>query len=157
MKYRRLTMDELTPLENELKQFLIVHGVHSEEWAKMNTDDPSSAQKLVELFSDTVLQKVYENIQYLEHRSQNTCMVFRCQAEHIELVVLRAKDSSAIDLSTPESIHEALINQLSNLEFFTSSRRYAIEREMEIHQLFEQGCLLSTGEFWQQVQVIVRD
>ena len=157
MKFRRLTREELEPLENELKQFLIINGVHGEEWEKINKENPARANELVDIFSDTVLQKVYEKIEFLEHRSIPTCMVFRCWTDQIELIVLQKKPETAVDLSTPESIHHALISQLDSLTFYTSSRRYSKAREQEIHQLLEQGCLLSTRDFWQQLNALTLD
>lgn len=153
MKYRRLTRDELIPLEDELKQFLIVNGIHGEEWEKINLENPDRANELVDVFSDTVLQKVYEKIEYLEHRSPQTCLVFRCSAELTELIVLQRKPDSSVDLSTPQSIHDALVNQLDSIAFYTSSRKHKQNREMEIHQLLEEGCVLSSGEFWQQLKL----
>ena len=82
MKYRMLTADELVPFEEELKQFLIVNGVHGDEWEQMNRDTPEKAIELVELFSDTVLQKVYEKIEFLEFRSVDSCLVFHCLSEY---------------------------------------------------------------------------
>jgi hypothetical protein len=62
MKYRCLTDDELRLLADDLKHFLIVNGVHAEEWEYINKVNPSKATQLVELFSDTVLDKVYSKI-----------------------------------------------------------------------------------------------
>jgi 5'-3' exonuclease len=153
MKYRRLTNEELIPLEEELKHFLIVNGVHGEEWEKINKVNPERASELVEVFSDTVLQKVYEKLEYLEHRSAQTCMAFRCMRDSTELIVLQRKPDTSVDLSTPDSIHDALVKQLDSITFYTSSRKNTKERELEIHQLIEQGCVLSSGEFWQQLKV----
>jgi hypothetical protein len=115
--------------------------------------DRSSASELVEVFSDTVLQKVYEKLEYLEHRSAQTCMVFRCMSDSTELIVLQRKPDTSVDLSNPDSIHDALVKQLDSITFYTSSRKNTKERELEIHQLIEQGCVLSSGEFWQQLKV----
>jgi hypothetical protein len=65
MRFRRLTFDELQALENELKQFLVVNHVYTEEWAEMNKAQPEIAQKLVDAFSDLVLEKVYSKIEVL--------------------------------------------------------------------------------------------
>ena len=65
MRFRRLTFDELQALENELKQFLVVNQVYAEEWAEMNKAQPEKAQKLVDAFSDLVLEKVYSKIEVL--------------------------------------------------------------------------------------------
>jgi hypothetical protein len=147
MKYRILTNDELQALEDDFKQFLIVNHVYAEEWEVLNQSDPAKALQLVELFSDTVLQRVYERIQFLEFRSADTCIIFYVGKEKIALITIQSK-SSEVDLSTPESIHHALTKQIENLQFFRSEREYKKERETEVHQLVEQGCLVSSEEFW---------
>jgi hypothetical protein len=147
MKYRILTNDELQALEDDFKQFLIVNHVYAEEWEALNQSDLAKALQLVELFSDTVLQRVYERIQFLEFRSADTCIVFYVGNEKIALITIQSK-SSEVDLSTPESIHHALTKQIDNLQFFRSEREYKKGREAEVHQLVEQGCLVSSEEFW---------
>ena len=47
MKYRMLTTEELTHFEEDLKQFLIVNGVHGDEWEQMNRETPDKAVELV--------------------------------------------------------------------------------------------------------------
>lgn len=148
MKYRILTHEELSHLEEDLKHFLIVHGVHGDEWQRINQEEPSKAVQLVEIFSDTVLQKVYEKLGYLEFRSEQTCMVFKFGQNEVQLISIQRKQGSLIDLSTPESIHEALKKSLADLDFFYSKKEYSASREAEIYQMLEQGCLLSSQEFW---------
>jgi len=109
MKYRILTMEELEVFEEDFKQFLIVNGVHTEEWEEMNKSDKDNAVKMVELFSDSVLQKVYEKIIYLEHRSEQSCLVFKLNKENIELISINS-NSDKISLETPELIHDAILN-----------------------------------------------
>jgi len=147
MKYRILTNEELIPLEEDLKAFLIVNGIDGSEWEKINQQNPDKAIELVELFSDVVLQKVYEKIKFLEYRSTTSCMVFKCGEETIELISIQTTDSSD-DLSTAESLHEALKKENSSLTFFKSSKNYSNTRELEIHQMIESGCLLSNEAFW---------
>jgi len=148
MKYRMLTNEELAVFEEDLKQFLIVNGVHSEEWEMMNKTDVEQATKLVELFSDSVLQKVYEKIKYVEHRSESSCMVFKLGADDIELISINAKELGSVDLSTPESIHQALSSQSDKLTIFKTKKAYSKNREEEIHQMIEQGCFNSSEAFW---------
>lgn len=147
MKYRILTNEELIPLEEDLKAFLIVNGVDGSEWGKINAQNPDKAIELVELFSDVVLQKVYEKIKFLEFRSATSCMVFKCGKEVIELISIQTTDASE-DLSTIESLHEALKKEDSKLTFFKSTKNYSGSREREVHEMIESGCLLSSEEFW---------
>ena len=147
-QYRILTSDELTHLEEELKQFLIVNGVHAEEWGRLNQEDPDKAIALVELFSDSVLQKVYEKVTVLEFRAIESALLFNFGKESVKLITIQRKTDSRVDLSTPEGIHEALVYKIPELEFYRSEKQYTIQRELEIHQLVEQGCLLSDQTLW---------
>lgn len=144
-----LTEEELEVLAEDLKHFLIVNGVHDEEWRAMNVSDVPKATRLVELFSDTVLKKVYEKIQYIEHRSESSCLVFKLEKDKIELISLNRKPASKVELSTPASIHAALVNTPEQLTLFKSEKQYTKTRELEIHEMVEQGCSNSTKEFWE--------
>lgn len=154
MKYRILTKQEMEIFDEDFKHFLITNGVKNEEWLAMNQSDIEKATTLVELFSDTVLHKVYEKIQFIEFRSPDACMIFRCLPERMELISLNKKQGSS-DLSTPETIHEALSKSPEDLSIFKSEKEYSISREEEMHELFEKGCFVSSQEFWNALQVLV--
>ncbi len=156
MKYRLLTDEELQLFEEDFTHFLIVNGVHGEEWEKMNSDDPDKAIALVEMFSDTVLQKVYEKIRFIEFRSKNSCMVFRLDPENIQLISVNVKPDAQADLSTPESIHEALVKTPEQLTLFKTGKNYSGEREAEIHRMIEQGCVHSSEEFWNALSEVLK-
>lgn len=150
-----LTDEELQHLEGDLKAFLIINGIAGDDWKTLNETDPDKAVALVELFSDKVLETVYEKVEYLEHRSEETCLVFHLGEHEQSLITIQRSEDSNLDLSTPESIHEALTKRISELEFFTSKHPYHKEREMEVHKLITQGCVMSTKEFWDAlVQVL---
>ena len=154
MKYRILTNEELAHLEEDFKQFLIVSGVHAEEWEEMNKTEISKAVQIVEIFSDTVLQKVYEKIKFVEFRSENSCIVFDCQEDKIELISIQGKSGIHVNLSTPESIHNELKKNFKNLQFHRSEKNYSSSREKELYDLLEQGCVVSSKEFWEQLLVL---
>jgi hypothetical protein len=97
-----------------------------------------------------VLQKVYEKLQFIEHRTEASCRVLRLKKEGGEMISIHTKNNS-LDLSTPEGIHAALIHQTSDLTFFTNEKNYTKEREMEIHEMLEQGCVNSSEAFWMQL------
>jgi hypothetical protein len=68
MKFKILSKDDLSHLEEELKHFLIANGVSNEEWISMNETNPDKAIDLVELFSDVVYQKVFEQLKFVVHQ-----------------------------------------------------------------------------------------
>jgi|GEM_PF-312811 len=155
MKYRILTKEEMQVFDEDFKHFMITNGVTNEEWIEMNVSNVSKATALVELFSDTVLQKVYEKLQFIEFRSDDTCMIFHCKKENMELISLN-KIAGNLNLSTPESIHIALSKNPEELSIFKTEKAYNESREMEMHQLFEKGCFVSSQEFWDALIILVK-
>lgn len=155
MKYRILTDDELEVFAEDLKHFLIVNGVHTEEWEEINKNDKEKAVQLVELFSDNVLQIVYEKVKFIEHRSEKSCLVFQFNKENIEMISLTLKATSNSDLSTPESIHDVIVNRPNELQIFKTSKAYSKEREMEIHEMLQQGCVNSSEAFWVSLSKLI--
>jgi hypothetical protein len=149
-----LTDDELEVFAEDLKHFLIVNGVHSEEWEEINKNDKEKAIQLVELFSDNVLQIVYEKMKFIEHRSPKSCMVFQFKEDEIELISLNVKNGMS-DLSTPESIHDALVNRPNEIALFKTTKKYNKKREIEIHEMLTQGCVNSSEEFWVSLNKLI--
>ena len=154
MKYRMLTTEEMEIFNEDFKHFAVANGVSNEEWLEMNQSNKEMATKLVGLFSDTVLQKVYEKLKFIEHRSTSSCLVFKLNKEDIDLISLNAK-SEKIDLSTAESIHEALVNNASELSIFQSKKKYSKVREEEIHDMLAQGCVNSSEAFWMMLEKVL--
>ncbi len=155
MKYRILTKEEMHIFDEDFKHFMITNGVTNEEWIEMNISDIPKAIALVELFSDTVLQKVYEKLQFIEFRTDDTCMIFHCKKENMELISLNKKSGSS-NLSSPESIHEALSKNPDELSIFRTEKAYNETREIEMHQLFEKGCYVSSQEFWDALTILIK-
>ena len=155
MKFRLLSNDELSFLEEELKAFLIVNGIDGPEWEKINKETPDKAVGLVEIFSDEVLQKVYSKIKFVEYRSPKIVMVFNIGDTSIDLISLQVDENSSADLSTPESIHNSLQHKANEIQFFKQTRLQNKSREEEIHLLLEQGCMPSVEEFWLSLKKII--
>jgi len=151
-----LSEEELSHLEDELKQFLIVNGVDGDTWAKINETAPTRATELVGLFSDAVLQRIYEKLTYIEFRSTDSCMLFYVGQSQVHLISITPKSGVDIDLSTPESIHQAMTQQAQNLTYFETSKPFKHSREEEIHALMEQGCVVSTQSFWDAICSVIR-
>lgn len=154
MKYRLLSQQELELLEEEFKHFLIVNGVHNDEWVEMNKTNPGSAMNMVELFSDTVLQKVYEKAKFIEHRSKSSCMVFKLNTDTIELISINTSGDE-VNLSSPESVHNALAHKSALLTIFNTIKPYSKNREEEIHEMIENGCVNSSEAFWLQLKKVL--
>ena len=77
-KYRLLTLDELQELEHEFINYLILNGIEAKEWEKLKTEDKPAAEKIVELFSDVVFEKIFRKVEYLEQRNSKEIRCFQC-------------------------------------------------------------------------------
>jgi hypothetical protein len=157
MKYRLLDSDELSHFNEELVQFLIVNGIHGEEWEKLNKTDPEKAIELVGIFSDQVLQKVYENIKYLEFRAKDRLLLFYLGIEKIGLIGLESGSNSEVDFSDTEKIHRSLQLESNGIRYFRSAKEYSGERELEIHQMIGSGCIPSTAQFWEYMNELTQN
>jgi hypothetical protein len=155
MKFRLLTQDELSYFDEDFKHFLIINGIHNEEWVKLNQNNPEKALDLLKLFSDIVLQKVFEKIHYLEFRSKEKLFVFNCEESEIHLIGLQSDDDQ-IDFSTTESIQYSLTNHPSAIQFFNQSKGYSKNREQEIFELMERGCIQSSMDFYIALQNVIK-
>jgi hypothetical protein len=74
-------------------------------------------------------------------------MVFKLGEDKMDLISIASSEKET-DLSTPESIHEALVKMPEKLQFFRSTKPYIKDREMEIHEMIEGGCVNSSEAFW---------
>ncbi len=150
LKYRRLSDQELSELEQELKQFLIANGVHNEEWVFMNKHKPDQAMHLVDLFSNLVLEKSLGEIKYLIHAAKNDLKVFWFQKQKAHMVALKSS-SSALDFTQDNWLSE-IPEQYSQVRFFKSEKSFQEEqRSSELHQLIAAGAQVSTEQMFKIV------
>ena len=98
MKYRILNNKELEPLKDDFIKFLSANTVTGEDWAKIKSNKPNEALKLVEIFSDVVWEKALDKIKYLEHRDDNYLKVFYCGENKIEMVGFKVSAKNALSL-----------------------------------------------------------
>ncbi|MGB0932707.1 MAG: DUF6495 family protein [Lishizhenia sp.] len=149
MKFRLLNKEERLAVDEDFKHFLIANGVSNEEWIALNAKNDVKATNLVGVFSDTVFQKVMEKIKVVELRAKSSLMVFHFAKEEIQLIGINAHTAATyVDLSSTESIHLALTKYASDLSFFKQSKAYIKERELEVFEMVEKGCVPSHIDFW---------
>ena len=94
MSFRKLTEDELKELKEEFVQYLVANGVDAELWEQLKKDEPEKSDLFVQQFSNVVLQKSLEKIEYLEHRTPSDVKLFYCGKETIDLIAIKSSTSS---------------------------------------------------------------
>ena len=146
MKYRRLTNDELDELKEEFIQFLVSNTVTADDWVKIKEEDIEKAEKLIELFSDQVLDKALSNIKFLEHRESKNLMLFHCKKEEIDMIGLSIDTSSKYDLMNHSDLPE--IAKEDKINTFKNTKKYSKKRELEIFEMLNNGCLTTDEKLY---------
>ena len=160
MKYRILNNTELEPLKDDFIKFLSANTVTGEDWAKIKSNKPNEALKLVEIFSDVVWEKALDKIKYLEHRDDNYLKVFYCGENKIEMVGFKVCDKNApslLDESTFKLLGsgELKFSELS-AEFSSSEKNYTISRNMDLFSMIESGCVPCEKAFFYGIKSLLK-
>lgn len=143
MKYKRLTSEELNALEKEFIHFLASAQITGADWDKMKKNEIEKANELIEVFSDVVYDKILRKIKYLEYRDAKTLNLFYCAEDKIALVGIRVKENAALDLTNAEVLNNWQEHDLACVHVVKSEKNYVKEREEEVFELLQNGCLIT--------------
>ncbi|MBL4593953.1 MAG: hypothetical protein JKX68_09080 [Flavobacteriales bacterium] len=147
MKYRCLTNDELTELEEEFKHFLISNNVYTEEWEELNKKNDKKVEELIEMFSDIVLDKALKNIKYMEHVTPQDIKSFKCDEDKMTLIGIASKNQH-IDFTKDD-----LSDFKDELDIFKTTKTYHKERELEVFDLLQSGCTIINEEQYNKLEM----
>jgi cag pathogenicity island protein 24 len=148
MTYRRLTNDELTELETAFIRFLALNGIPAEEWVKIKTADFQKTEALIGSFSDVVFHDTLTKLEYLQFNSQKEIRIFHCQPEKIILRGLLLIGETNIDFreaDEPQVMMARIQQSNAKLSMYVTEKNYGKEREQELFEMMESGCLISDG------------
>ena len=149
MNFRKLTEDELEELKEEFVQYLVANGVDAVLWDQLKKDDTEKAEFFVQQFSNIVLRKSLENIEYLEHRTPSDVKLFYCGKETIDLIALK---SSVVDLT---NMAEFNAEEFKDIEIFKATKSYSKNREVELFEMTEKGCQITTHTLYDLLKQMV--
>ena len=155
-KYRLLTKDELHSLEPDFIKYLVLNGITKEDWVKLKANELEKAEKIMELFSDVVFQKILRNIKYLDFYDIHSIKCFKCEEEQIFLIGMDTKDEN-YDFTTPEGVARAQDHPPSDLQVYTTSKAYNKDRQLEIFNMLESGCIISEGKIYNSLGEILKN
>ena len=148
MRFRRLSLDELKELHEEFIQFMSSNGVTGDDWKKIKEEEYDKAEKLIEIFSDIVIEKSLTQINYLEKREPQNVLFFNFKASEIELIGISSNDPD-IDFTDDTTIKSLSDGSLkTDFETFKSTKKIDKNREDEIFSMLENGCLISSGRIF---------
>lgn len=152
MKYRRLDKEELQEMETEFVRFLVANTITGDDWIKIKAEDPKRAEKLIELFSDIVFDKILSKAEFMEFKSKNDIKTFHCLPDKIKLMGLFVEGESQLDFTqnySPEQMMSLLQLSNANLKMYAAEKTYSKERNLELFDMLEGGCRISKGALHQ--------
>ena len=146
VKYRYLTDQELQEFEEEFKHFLIANGLHAEEWEKLNNEDPDKAIEVVGLFSNLILDKVYDKTNFIVHVDEKVLKAFKFYDDR---AVLIGVDYKGVFNFPDENILQFIAENGSEMLIYSTSKSFSKKnRNKEIHFLVKLGSNLSDGKIF---------
>jgi len=155
MKYKRLTSDELQALEPDFINFLASAQITGPDWEKMKKQELEKANELIDVFSDVVYDKVLSKIMYLEYRDSKTLNIFYCAPDKVQLVGLRVKEHSLLDLTAPDVLDQWNQNNNGSVTIVRSEKAYAADKQTEVFELLQSGCLITDDSLFNTLNSIV--
>ena len=149
MSYRRLSEEELEELKEEFIQYLIANGIDAQMWERFKAEDAEKAEIFIQQFSNVVLEKSLEKVEYLEHRTPTDLKLFFCGKDTIELIALKSNSVDLTDLSsfTP--------GDFKNVEVFKASKAYSKKREVELFDMTQKGCEITTHKLYNLLKQMI--
>ncbi len=146
MKYRRLRNEELKELEQDFVKFLASNHVTADDWVKLKKNDPDKVEDLISIYSDIVFDKVIGNLEYLEFKTPHDIKTFHCQPDKMVLMGIAISKSAGVDFTkdlTAKDMMAILKKSSQEIQIYTAEKNYNDNREKELFQMMESGCLIS--------------
>ncbi len=141
--YRLLTLQELKELEKEFIDFLVLNGIPAHDWQRIQKEDKTTVDEMIELFSDVVFESIMRKTQFLESRGTHHLHTFQCLSDHIVLVAMEAEPSEETDFTNPDFVSSAMLTPPNGVKIFTTSKAYSKRREIELFEMLEKGCVIA--------------
>ena len=148
MKYRKLTKEQFKSLHKEFAQFLATQKIDVDKWNKMKSQNTELVEEELNLFSDLVWEDVLNKVEYLEHFSQQSVNLFKCEREAIYRIVITINKD--IDLLSEEGYKWLLENPKDQvIDYLKGIKVYSKQKNTEIFNLIEKGSQISRGELYE--------
>jgi hypothetical protein len=154
-KYRHLTNDELSALQKEFVEFLVVNGITADKWIAIKEHKKEVAEEIIEQFSDVVWEGILRKAKFLELRNPKELLTFQCLPDKLVLMGMKVKDAD-IDITTETGFKKLKKDELKTT-FYTSNKKYFKKREEELFEMIQNGCEISDGSLFKRIAIAVAE
>lgn len=148
-KYRTLSTDELTQLEEIFINFLAANSITADEWLKIKSENHSKMNLLIEEFSDVVFEKTLNNITLLEKRLPKKILMYKFNEDHLLLEGIEMEGDSSFDFRNGfnlSELNELIFDPKINISFIKGHKPYFEDFKKEAFDLMESGAMISKNE-----------
>ncbi len=152
MKYRYLTYQELTVMNEDFSDFLYAEGFSGYDWKVLQDQHSEQALNMLSRYSDETFEKVMQSVKYLEYRSSDQLIAFECLEEDITAIGIKAPQQLQFDFTQIQSLSLVEQNFWSGFKCFKEVRPYIKNREDEVFQLIEAGHFVSSQENYRYLE-----
>jgi hypothetical protein len=155
LKYRKLDLKELEALREDFVQFLSANSIPADDWVKLKETDREAAEKMIEVFSDIVWEKVLSKISYVKLVSKTILRVMYFGKEKAEMIQLKV-EKDGFSFAAPDLIRGIAEGSLDlaqyDPEMITGTKTYSKPRGYEVFLAMEQGAQPTDELFWAALQ-----
>jgi hypothetical protein len=148
MKYTRLTKEQFEELHPEFINFLASQSITGEEWKSIKKEKSELAEQELDVFSDLVWEGVLNQAKFLENISPQQLFLFSVGKDEFSLIVVKVTNDE-YDITTADGYAWLQNNFASDdVQFFTSSKKFSEDKNMDIFSLIQQGSVITKGELY---------
>lgn len=157
MKYRPLTTEQLNEMHQEFAKFLATQKIDASEWEKIKDTKPEMVEEEINLFSDLVWEKVLSNVNYASNYAEKSINLFRFDSEQVQRILISCTKNNFNFLKKED--YNWFINNSKDkaISYHKGQKSYFKERNLEIFELIEKGCVIDKGELYESVFKIINE
>lgn len=151
MKYSKLSKEQFEELNEEFAVFLAAQSIDVKEWTSIKENKPELANKELEVFSDFVWEKVLNKASYMEHFSEDTLNLFKCEEKSIKRIVVKVNKEGVNLLETNDFEWFLDNSQDPRIEYLKGEKEYSQDRNLELFDLIQKGSVVSDGKLFEAI------
>jgi cag pathogenicity island protein 24 len=159
VKYRLLTSEELASLEKEFINFLVSNTITADDWLHIKATEQERAAQLIEIFSDMVLERSLQKIEYVERKTAHEVHIYYFGPQECVLVGIRVDPSLPVDLTEADAYPKVtvLLEQSENplAKVFSTRKEYTLSREEDLFAMLESGGLITHDRHFKLLQSLI--
>jgi len=155
VKYRYLTYQEFTVVEDDFSNYLYDCGLSPFEWSLLQDQYSDQAWSMLGEYSDLIFDRLVKNVKYLEFRSEKTLRAIECHQDHMVCIGVEIPNGSPLNLTDIDSMQ--FFDQPSDqmaYRCYESTQSYQSDRDHEIFEMIESGGYVVDAAVFNQLKLL---